>query len=149
MEINKKEILELYAVYVQTITANEQRRLQLSAFYLTLVSTGLALLGILEGMDPVFIVFPVLMISIVWFSSIKYFRQLAKAKFMVINEMENNFFLKPFGMERDNYKGKKIFKSKLLKKYGLTHLDMCIPLIIGICSSIYLAYKIIGIKLLI
>ena len=137
-----KEILELYSVYVQTITANEQRRLQISVFYTSLITGWLALIGIIDSLKVFYITIPIFGISIVWFLSIRYFRALAKAKFSVIKELEKHFFIQPFAIERKHYKGQDNSnigtKSKKRWRIGLAHIDMIVPLFISIISGIYL-----------
>lgn len=146
--IDKKEILDLYSIYVQTITANEQRRLQVSVFYLSLVVAGTALLGVIK-LKSLFVIVPVFIISLIWFFSIKYFRSLANAKFKVISEMESHFSIRPFEMERTHYKGadKDDEQAKVKKKLrlSLTHLDMLVPLAVMLASGVYLLFEIISI----
>lgn len=144
--IDKKEILSLYSIYVQTITANEQRRLQISIFYLSLIGAGAALLGSTK-VDPLFVIVPSFFVSLIWFLSIKYFRKLASAKFEVISQMESHFSIKPFKIERSIYKetngARKKVKGGKKRGLGLSHLDMLAPLAFLTISGLYLLSKII------
>ena len=103
---DKEEALELYKTYVDTITANEQRRQQLAAFYLSLVAAGIALLGTIKGIDPLAVLGPMFVIAAVWYATIRYFRRLAQAKFKVIAELESHFTIRPFQLEHRYYKSK-------------------------------------------
>ncbi len=133
---DKSENLAVYGIYVQTITANEQRRQALAAFYLSLVAAGIALLASDEITQYVAIAIPISIVSIVWFSTIKYFRNLAKAKFKVIEELENDFVIKPFAKEWEFYKsGGSRFK------ISLTHIELIIPVMIFIVSTLYVLYS--------
>lgn len=145
----KEEILELYKTYVVTITANEQRRQQLSAFYLSLVAAGVAALGAIKNLDPLYIVGPAFVISLIWYMSIKYFRALAKAKFKVVAEMENRFPVQPFALEWKFYKddNKTEDAKERTVRPGLSHLDMAVPFVLLLASGGYLAIRFISIFL--
>ncbi|TXL12628.1 hypothetical protein BMR04_15250 [Methylococcaceae bacterium HT3] len=69
-----QNIVEIYGVYVQTITANEQRRQALSAFYLSVVAAGIALLASEKEIEYLAIAVPISIVSLVWLSTIQYFR---------------------------------------------------------------------------
>lgn len=131
----KSEIVEIYSIYVQTITANEQRRQTLAAFYLSLVAAGIALLASEKDIQYIAIAIPITIVSLVWFATIRYFRNLAKAKFIVIADLESNFEIKPFTKEWEYYKQE---KGRL--KIGLTHLELIIPIVIFYSSTAYVLY---------
>ncbi len=115
---------EIYSVYVQTITANEQRRQQASVIYLTLIAAGVALLGSSVEVEPAYVFGPTTVISLIWFLTINYFRALAKAKFAVINELEAGWEIEPFAKE---WEALNSGSKPLRMKYGLTHLEMFVP----------------------
>ena len=129
--------IDIYSVYVQTITANEQRRQALAAFYLSLVAAGIALFASEKITEYVAIVIPISIISMVWFSTIRYFRRLAKAKFKVISELESGFDIKPFAKEWEYYKSG---QGRL--KIGLTHIELIIPALIFVVSTSYVLYRV-------
>jgi len=133
---DKSENLAVYGIYVQTITANEQRRQALAAFYLSLVAAGIALLASDKITQYVAIAIPISIVSIVWFSTIKYFRNLAKAKFKVIEELENDFFIKPFAKEWEFYKS-----AGSRFRISLTHIELIIPATIFVVSTSYVLYS--------
>lgn len=144
---DRAEILELYKVFVDTITANEQRRQTLSAFYTSLIAAGAALLGSGRHYDPVWIVSAVLVVSLIWFLTMRYFRRLAQAKFKVIGEMETHFELRPFELEWRHFKNKSSTDSETVKprkwsRWTLTHFDQVIPLLAAISSAGYLLYRV-------
>jgi len=127
---------DIYGIYVQTITANEQRRQALVAFYLSLVAAGIALLTSEKVTEYVAIAIPIALVSMIWFSTIRYFRSLAKAKFKVIADLENDFHIKPFTKEWEYYNSE---RGKFA--LGLTHIELIIPAIIFLTSSSYILYE--------
>ena len=129
---------ELYSVFVETITANEQRRQQTSAIYLTLMSAGITILGTVEGLEPIYVIFPITIIGLIWLLSILYFRNLAQAKFSVIAQLEADWETKPFELEWAAFKVKR--RSPLLRT-GLTYLEMIIPSGISAAGICYLVYS--------
>lgn len=140
---DRDEALTLYTVYVETITANEQRRAQLAAIYLSLFAAGGAAFGALK-LDLFYAAVPALLVSIVWLASIRYFRRLASAKFKVIAELEDLFGYKPFGREWHFYKGSADPDEKEKKYLGLAHLDMMVPFLFVLVSGAYVIYRVIA-----
>ncbi len=136
---DKQGNVQIYGIYVQTITANEQRRQTLAALYLSLIAAGIALLASDKVTQYIAIAIPVSIVSIVWFSTIRYFRNLAKAKFKVIAELESDFDIKPFEREWEYYK-----LERGGFKIGLTHLELIIPIVIFSISSAYIIYYLFG-----
>lgn len=146
----KSEMLELYSVYVETVTANEQRRQALSAFYTTIIAAGAAFLTSDNDYDHVWIISAIFVISVIWYLTIRYFRRLAKAKFEVIKLMESHFAVQPFGLEWKFFKGDLPDNAEAPRKkrrwirFSLTHFDMVIPLVSLISCGAYLLYRLFG-----
>lgn len=133
---DKEEKLELYKVMITTVIANEQRRQQAITIYLSLISVAIASLGAIKGIDPIFIIVPAMVISLVWLRTIVYFRKLAQAKFKLIHEIEMDFSIQIFKKEWDYFKRKQsIFDT------GLTYIEMFIPLAITILSLSYITFR--------
>lgn len=121
------ERLELYRIVVDSITTNEARRQQVMNINITLMIGGLAAIGGIETLDPLFMVVPGLLLSVIWLGSVRYFRALAQAKFSVISTLEEGFEIKPYALEWKNMK--KV-------TFNLTHLEMFVPtLVIVICIA--------------
>ena len=141
------EATEIYAVYVQTIRANEQRRQTLSAVYVSLLAAIAALLASDLVFDAIWAAIAPLAISILWFLSVSYFRKLASAKFAVVNRIEANFDVKPFELEWQIFKGsvneqgEAVEVKKRLFPYTLTHFDMATPIAIGLVSFGYIVFR--------
>ena len=136
---DRQEIVELYGIYVQTITANEQRRQALAAFYLSLVAAGIAMLASDKDIQYLTIAIPISIVSLVWFATISYFRNLAQAKFKVIGDLEAKFEIKPFTDEWRYYKD-----ARGKWRIGLTHLELIVPATLFITSISYIGYTILA-----
>ena len=127
---------ELYSIIVGTITANEQRRNQVAAIYLTVISLGTALLGIYDGLEPLFVVVPISITSLFWFLNMLYFRSLAKAKFAVIGEIEAEWNFRPFENE-----WQKLQSEPSYRRISLTVVESLFPALIFATTLIYFAYR--------
>lgn len=85
MSATNQEIA-IYETFVLTITAAEKRRQQASSLYVFLISTGYTLIGTIEDMRTTYILIPIILISLIWWQTIIYFRNLAKAKFLSLEK---------------------------------------------------------------
>ena len=156
---DREEVLELYKAFVDTITANEQRRQTLSAFYTSLIAAAGALLASDHQYEPIWIAVVVLIVSTIWFLSVRYFRRLASAKFAVIRQMEAHFSIRPFELEWHHFKHKTAETKKggeegnlevdeakpeqrKWARWTLTHYDQVIPLLAVVASGVYLFLQI-------
>ncbi|GJL96608.1 MAG: hypothetical protein DHS20C06_04250 [Hyphobacterium sp.] len=131
--MNTDEKIQLYGIYVGTITAAENRRQSYSAILLTLYAATFALLGSDFAIDPIFVVPALAVISWIWWSKIRFLKKLAKSKFAVIEELEAEFEIKPFKSEWKHFKENR----KLDLPLGLSDLEMAIPLLAGIAVTIW------------
>lgn len=132
--------IAIYGTFVSTITAAENRRLQASSIYGALITAGYTLIGIVDDVGIIYILFPIIFISLIWWQTIKYFRKLAKAKFSVIGTMEKDWSIKPF---TDEHEETKIIEQKQMCNFNLTHLEMMTPILIFFFSSSFLLYNVI------
>lgn len=126
--------IDLYSIYVNTITSAENRRQQALAVYFSLISAGAVLIGTVESVNINFMLTSIDIISFIWLLTIKYFRALAEVKFEVIKRIEKDWEFKPFDIEWKYLKSQK-------KWLSLTCLEMIPPSIIliysvffGVCS---------------
>jgi len=134
------ERIEIYRILIDTITAKEARRHQVTSVNISLLVASMAALGGIRGLDPVFIAIPALPLSIIWFSSLLYFRRLAKAKWHVVSLIEQNFDIQAFSMEY-----KKFQEYYRIFRLELSQIEMFIPLSIMAVSLGYLAWRLIGV----
>jgi hypothetical protein len=113
---------DLYSVFVQTITASENMRRQSTSIYASLTSAGIVLHGSEIELEEVFVYIPIIVVALIWFCTILYFRKLASAKFKVINLLEAEWEIKPFKVEYEA--NRSLFADKL------TFIEMTIPILI-------------------
>lgn len=141
---NKEEALELYKVVVSTIISNEQRRQQSAIVYLGLLAATITVFGALKSLEAIYVAIPGFVIALTWFSSVSYFRHLARSKFKVIKDLEKHFFYQPYQKEWEHFKkgGKpqKGFRTLFSFKMGLAKLDMIIPGLVSLLSGTYILY---------
>ena len=100
--------LEQYKLYVEMADRISQRREQSNRFYVTLVAAIVALLilaarlGVADGVWPIIFLISGLFgiaLSAVWHFNINSYRQLNRAKFGIIGEMEKQLPAAPYADE--------------------------------------------------
>lgn len=133
---NQPTKLELYAIFVATITAKEQRRHQVAAIYVALISLGTAFLGVYTDLDPLYITAPVGLTALFWLLNMLYFRSLAKAKFAVIHEIEKDWDFRPFELE-----WQKLQEQPRQMRISLTFVEILFPALILVGTLIYALYR--------
>lgn len=109
MTDSSSEVKELYKTAVEMADRISARRGQANQFYLTLQTLLLGAPAIFEtvgtgsGIDPLrsFLLSIIgIVISITWWLQLRSYRDLNRAKFMVINSIEaDHFTVKPFSLE--------------------------------------------------
>lgn len=132
------ETLELYRMMVDTITANEQRRQQISSVFITLLAAGFGAAGAIQGFNMVYATASALVVSLVWFAQVRFLKRLATAKFHVIGQLEEKLTYHPFAEEwrflkRDNPKRKWLL-------FGLSDIEMIVPLAVFFASAVHLMW---------
>ncbi len=129
---DKEILLEQYKMYVETAENVTDRRQSANNFFLTINSAIIAFTGFLTTQPfkiwYIIVAIAGLLISILWWLTLKSFRDLNSCKFKVIHEMEEKLPLKLFTCEW-NYLGKGKSKRKYLK---LSAIEQGIPLIFSI-----------------
>ena len=127
---------ELYSLFVGTITAKEMRRHQVAAIYVTVISLGTALLGVYDDLEPLFVIGPIGVIALFWLLNMLYFRSLAKAKFKVIEEIEENWEFRPFEREWQTLQAQPYHM-----RISLTFVEIAFPAFILVGTLVYAAYR--------
>lgn len=130
--------LEIYKVFVTTITANENRRQQTSTVYLGMVAAVVTAAGVVRDIPLIYPALVILSISVIWFFTIGYFRRLAKAKFEVVSKIEEDLPIAVFDMEWQ------ILSTGKNNRIGLTHLEMFVPSLIAASCSVYIVFWIVS-----
>ncbi|MBC6408629.1 MAG: hypothetical protein GDA40_11280 [Rhodobacteraceae bacterium] len=132
----KEEILELYKVMVGTITAAEARRQRVNAVFTTLMVAVFGAAGVIDNFDFLYASIFAIILSLLWFAQLVYFKWLAEAKFCVIDQLEQRLSYKPFQVEWSHMQSR-------LWKIPLTRLELFVPLLFLLSS---LAYAFVCIK---
>lgn len=133
MENNSPARIDLYGIYINTITAAENRRQQVSAIYFSLISAGIGLTGTYSMNNTRYLLPLIAFISVIWLITIRYFRKLAQAKFKVIEKLEKDWELQPFATEWEYLKAQ---KKKSFLCISLTSLEMMPPVIALLYSAV-------------
>lgn len=132
-DANKQFIFDQYKLYVEMADKISDRRHITNGFYLTLntLFTPLAI----SSRENIFVCIGIsligFIISLLWYSNIKSYRQLNEAKFDIIHELED--FL-PFRMYK--YEWRILQVKKTYKPFSA--VEKYIPLIFLICYAILL-----------
>ncbi len=126
------EQLEIYKVFVNTITANEGRRQKISTAYIGMIAAITTATAAIPELPSIVSATVILAISITWFLTVVYFRNLAQAKFTVINEIEESLSVPAFALEWRHFK-----KGSMFGWLSLTKLEMVIPALTALVSSIW------------
>ncbi len=116
---------------VTTITANEQRRQQISYVFITLIGLGSAGVGAFsDQFNPLYVSVPGIFLSFIWWSQIRFLKRLATAKWQVIGKMESTFSIKPFAEEWASF-------NKGTPRANLSDIEMFVP---ALCFFVCLGY---------
>lgn len=148
--MQKNELLEIYKLHVNMADCVSERRGQANRFYITLLSSLLAVLAFtVENLGTAnlasnidFIIFLVgllgILLCIIWHVNIKSYRQLNSGKFKVLHELEAKLSF-PFYKREWELLG----KGESMKKYRqLSKIESFTPFIIMIPFLLILAYSI-------
>lgn len=122
---DKKQLIEQYKLYVEMADRVSSRRIQVSKFYVSLLSGLLALLSILPNiikLEYIILVFiPISIISIilciVWYKNIQSYKQLNAAKYKLINEIEKSLPFQYYTKEWEELKSKNYTEITTIEKY--------------------------------
>lgn len=137
----RNELLELYRVMVDTVTANEQRRQQISSVFITLVAAGFGAVGAIEDFQLVYATVPAVFLSIIWWAQVRYLKNLASAKFHVICQIEDQFVYQPFKEEWKHLK-RDAASSRSWLRLGLSQIEMLVPIGVFFASFAHVGYTV-------
>lgn len=130
-----EQLLGIYQTYVETISNNEAKRLQANATYsgflIALVSVAFAI----ESSNILIFSTLGLVVSVIWFFTILYHRDLAASKFHVLTELEKRLPFQAFEIEWTTFMSKK-------RKLTLTQFELLLPIASGVVCSIPLGFTI-------
>lgn len=139
----KDHLIEQYKMFVEMADRYTSRRGQTSRFYIVLLTGLLAILSVYVNMDLKIECLSVLLFSVsisglaicwLWRRNIDSYRQLAKAKYDTIRDMEKNL---PYSCYSKEWK---ILQENNYKK--LTEVEKQIPIVFSIPYLILLIYSV-------
>jgi HAMP domain-containing protein len=147
MELNDRELLfRQYEFFVQSAHQISERRYKTNQFYISLLSTLLAILAFAFGKDnfqnlieyrsTVLLTVSVLgiLLNVIWFFTIRSFRKLNDAKFKVIEGMESLLPSQPYREEWKYINDNGYFLISKIEQW------LCLTLTVPFGILIYLAY---------
>lgn len=127
--------LEIYRIWVETITAAERRRQFVSAAYAALALAPITVAGVLPDVEILYIATPLYFLSLLWWGNVHSFRRLAVAKFRVLDEMEENLPLAPFRAEWRLLKSSPVGLGGTWPYMELTMVEKALPAVLIVVSS--------------
>lgn len=119
------QAIALHGKLVDTACASEAKRQSVSISSAALISAGAAWIASDRDFISVYLVFPLMVVSSIWFVTVRYYQQLAKAKWDVIHEIEDSLAYQPFKREWQIYKAQ-----KRPFTFGPSMLEQIIPALI-------------------
>lgn len=130
----KDHLLEQYKIYVEMADRTSERRIKINNFYISIFSIYFGILSIVKNNNYVkfnnYIIYAILFLAILycinWYTNINSYKQLNKAKYELINEIEKEL---PFDYYTREWKLLQPDESK--KKYvHLSTVEKFIPFLI-------------------
>lgn len=128
-------------MYLDTITAAEGRRQQITAVYLALTGGAMAALGAISNFDPAVPAIAALLIALLWRQQIHYYQDLASAKWEVFLNLERHASLHPFADEYEILAQRR--KRRLISPRRLSDIENLPPMVIAFGASLYLGYRLV------
>lgn len=128
----KAQLLALHSTLVDTACASETKRQSISVASAGLISAGVAIFASDKGFSFAYLCVPLLIISSIWFITVRFYQNLAVAKWKVILEIEDKLYFQPFKREWELYKSEKHSLS-----FGPSTLEQIVPAFIFVGTLIY------------
>lgn len=116
--------IEIYKTYVTTLTATADRRQRATAVHFGMFVLVVTIAGAVGESNPALPLSLAFLVSISWFSSIRYYRHLEEEKISVIEELERDMSFTVFRNERER------FQQKYRRGGTLTDIEMLIPTVL-------------------
>jgi hypothetical protein len=126
------QLVDIHATVVETACASETKRQSVSVTSAGLISAGAALAATNKQFVLIYMVIPVMVVSAIWFVTVRYYKQLANAKWTVVHEIEAQLPYAPFKREWELYKA-----CKGRFTFGPSTLEQVVPALIFLASTLY------------
>lgn len=127
-----EQLIALHATVVETACASESKRQSVSVASAGLVSAGVAIFASDRSFSFAYLTVPLLIISSIWFVTVRFYQHLASAKWKVIHEIEESLTYAPFKREWELYKA-----TKGPFTFGPSTLEQIIPALIFLATTSY------------
>jgi hypothetical protein len=127
MDNKYDQLIALHSTLVTTACASESKRQNVSIASAGLISAGITIFGADRSFSFSYLIFPLLILSSIWFVTVRFYQNLAKAKWEVVHEIESKLPFAPFTREWDLYKNERHFFT-----FGPSTLEQIIPAIVFI-----------------
>lgn len=135
----QKHLLEQYKLFVDTSLDVTSKRLEANKFHLTLNSIVFGFTSYMTILNQhlVIILFSLIgiLISCVWVKNILAYKELNRAKFKVIHELEMHLPARLFKCEEDRYLG---------RYHGLTSLEKYYPIIFIVLYAALILFTVVN-----
>jgi hypothetical protein len=125
-------LVEIHATIVETACASETKRQSVSVTSAGLLSAGVALAAANQHFAFEYMILPAMIISAIWFVTVRFYQKLAKAKWEVVKEIETRLPFQPFTREWEIYQ-----KANHKFTFGPSTLEQVIPALIFIGTVAY------------
>ena len=127
----KTDISDIYSSYVSALLHNEGKRQNANQIYLTLSLAVVTAYSTIDGFPKLYAVSMIGFVSIIWILTIQFYRNLSRAKFKVLLEMEKQLAFDPFTKEWEAMPA----RNRVL---GLTRLEVLAPFVlIAFAAMVY------------
>lgn len=135
---SRQDLIAQFQVYMDTITAAEHRRQQMSNIFISLSAAAIASIGLVPQINMVFPALAAFALASIWLAKLRYFQDLAKAKWDTALEIEAKLPMQPFHDEYGRLKEIRRAQNRVFSR--LTELERLLPRFIQIASAVYLGY---------
>lgn len=126
------QAIALHGKLVDTACASETKRQSVSVTSAALISAGAGWVGSDRDFVLTFLILPLMTVSAIWFVTVRYYQQLAKAKWAVIHEIENELQFQPFKREWQLYQ-----ERKQRFTFGPSTVEQVVPALIFLAAAFY------------
>jgi hypothetical protein len=97
-----------------------------------LISAGIAIFAADKNFSFVYLIVPFLLVSSIWFVTVRFYQELARAKWDVIHDIEKSLAYAPFTREWECFE-----RIKRPFTFGPSTLEQIIPALIFLFSLVY------------
>lgn len=123
--------IDIYKLAVEMADRISARRAVASSFFLTVLSTLVALIGVLKT-DEWALAAPGLLLAIAWLALLTSYRRLNRAKFTVIQRMEDRLPASPYKDEWEILKNSSTPVTLTERYFELGLIEQSVPIVFGI-----------------